>query len=186
MGPLGCLPRIITRFGRRSSALDELGCVKSHNNAASYFNQQLHDLCMKFQEQFPEANVTYVDIFAIKLDLISNYFQYGTVLQFDQYCLVECEWILMKQMFSGFKEPLAACCGYGGPPLNYDSRISCGETKKLNGKTVTAYSCNNTNEHVNWDGNHYTEAANQHVAEQILTGNYSLKFGFHLDNLGML
>lgn len=74
---------------------------------------------------------------------------------------------------SGFKQPLAACCGYGGPPLNFDSRIACGQTKNLNGSLVTAIPCNNTAEYVNWDGNHYTEAANEYVSSQILTGNYS-------------
>ncbi|KAK4841414.1 hypothetical protein QYF36_003996 [Acer negundo] len=170
-GPLGCLPRIIVKFGKKSSKLNQLGCVKSHNKAANLFNQQLQEFCTKFQEQFPEANVTYVDIFSIKLDLISNFSQYG------------------------FEEPLAACCGYGGLPLNFDSRIACGQTKNLNGSTVTANPCNNTAEHVNWDGNHYTEAANQHISEQILTGNYSHSpisvnlpffFGSHLSKLKML
>ncbi|KAJ6729288.1 ZINC FINGER FYVE DOMAIN CONTAINING PROTEIN [Salix viminalis] len=66
-----------------------------------------------FWGQFPDANLTYVDIFSIKLKLISNFSQYG------------------------FKQPLAACCGYGGPPLNFDRRIACGQTKVLNGSTVT-------------------------------------------------
>lgn len=74
---------------------------------------------------------------------------------------------------SGFKQGIAACCGYGGLPLNYDNRIACGETKNLNGTVVTATPCNNPAEYVNWDGNHYTEAANQYVTSQILTGNYS-------------
>ena len=68
---------------------------------------------------------------------------------------------------------MAACCGYGGPPLNFDSRIACGETKNLNGTIVAATPCANTTEYVNWDGNHYTEAANQYVSSQILTGNYT-------------
>ncbi|KAH9730010.1 GDSL esterase/lipase [Citrus sinensis] len=107
-GPLGCIARIIATFGTDSSKLD--------------------------QDQFPDVNVTYVDIFSVKLDLIANYSQYG------------------------FKEPLAACCGYGGPPLNFDNRVACGETKNLSGSTVSATPCNNTAEYVNWDGNHYTEA----------------------------
>ncbi|GMY16656.1 GDSL esterase/lipase At1g54790-like isoform X2 [Fagus crenata] len=112
---------------------------------------QLHDLCTKFRVQLPGANVTDVDIFSIKLDLISNYSLY-------EY---------------GFKQPFAACCGYGGLPLNFDNRIACGKTKILNGSLVTAIPCNNTAEYVNWDGNHYTEAANEYVSSQILTGNYS-------------
>ncbi|GMY16604.1 GDSL esterase/lipase At1g54790-like [Fagus crenata] len=119
-GPLGCLPRIIAKFENGPSKLDQFGCVTSHNNAANQFNLQLHDLCTKFRVQLPGANDTYVDIFSIKLDLISNYSLYG------------------------FKQPLAACCGYGGLPLNFDNRIACGQTKILNGSLVTAISCNNT------------------------------------------
>ncbi|XVF32636.1 hypothetical protein REPUB_Repub17cG0099400 [Reevesia pubescens] len=105
---------------------------------------------MKFLAQLPEANCTYVDIYSIKLNLISNYSLYG------------------------FQQPLASCCGYGGPPLNFDIRIACGLTKNLNGSIVTVNPCNNTSaEYINWDGNHYTEAANRFVANLILTGNYT-------------
>ncbi|KAH7837870.1 hypothetical protein Vadar_019150 [Vaccinium darrowii] len=148
-GPLGCLPRIIATFGMDQSKLDEIGCVSSHNNAAKLFNSQLHARCVSFQGQFPGANLTYVDIFSIKSNLISNYSQLG------------------------FKQSLAACCGYSGLPLNFDNRINCGETKNLNGSFVTAEACNNTAEYVNWDGNHNTEAANLYVSSQILTGKYS-------------
>ncbi|PIN18187.1 Alpha-L-fucosidase [Handroanthus impetiginosus] len=148
MGPLGCLPRIIAIFGKNTSKLDELQCVGSHNQAAKLFNLQLHALSADFQAEFPEAKVIYVDIYSIKSDLIANYSQYG------------------------FKQALAACCGYGGLPLNFDTRIACGETKVLNGTMVTAGACSNTIEYVNWDGNHYTEAANQHVSSQILSGKY--------------
>ncbi|XP_057487320.1 GDSL esterase/lipase At1g54790-like [Actinidia eriantha] len=149
-GPLGCLPRIIAIFGKLDpSNLDPFGCVTSHNRAAKLFNTQLQALCKNFQGQFPEANVTYVDIFTIKFNLIANYSQLG------------------------FKQSLAACCGYGGLPLNYDNQIACGQTKILNGSSVTAKPCNNTAEYVNWDGNHYTEAANLYVSSQVLTGKYS-------------
>ncbi|KAI3452111.1 hypothetical protein Pfo_008776 [Paulownia fortunei] len=148
-GPLGCLPQNIAKFGTDPSKLDELGCVSSHNQASRLLNLQLHALCKKLQGQYPDANVTYVDIFTIKSNLIANYSRYG------------------------FEQPLMACCGYGGPPLNYDSRIACGQTKVLNGSSVTAKGCNDSTEYVNWDGIHYTEAANQYVASQILAGKYS-------------
>ncbi|KAL3030442.1 hypothetical protein AAZX31_03G220000 [Glycine max] len=148
-GPLGCLPQNIAKFGTDSSKLDELGCVSSHNQAAKTFNLQLHALCTKLQGQYPDSNVTYVDIFTIKSNLISNFSRYG------------------------FEQPIMACCGYGGPPLNYDSRVSCGETKTFNGTTITAKACNDTSEYISWDGIHYTETANQYVASQILTGKYS-------------
>ncbi|KAH6793980.1 GDSL-like Lipase/Acylhydrolase superfamily protein [Perilla frutescens var. hirtella] len=147
-GPLGCLPRIIATFGKNASKLDQLQCVDSHNQAAKLFNLQLHAICVEFEQQFPQANLTYVDIYTIKSNLIANYSQYG------------------------FKEALAACCGYGGLPLNYDSRIGCGGTQVLNGSVVRAEACTNSTQYVNWDGNHYTEAANHYISSQILAGNY--------------
>ncbi|KAK4389199.1 GDSL esterase/lipase [Sesamum angolense] len=151
-GPLGCLPQNIAKFGTDPSKLDELGCVSSHNQASRLLNLQLRALCKKLQGQYPDANVTHVDIFTIKSNLIANYSRYG------------------------FEQPLMACCGYGGPPLNYDSRITCGQTKVLNGSSVTAKGCNDSTEYVNWDGIHYTEAANQYVASQAcfkMTDNHN-------------
>ncbi|KAH9688708.1 kinesin-like protein KIN-1 [Citrus sinensis] len=72
-----------------------------------------------------------------------------------------------------FDQPIMACCGVGGAPLNYNSGISCGQTKVINGTSVTAKACSDSSEYVNWDGIHYTEAANQYVSTQILTGKYS-------------
>ena len=74
---------------------------------------------------------------------------------------------------AGFEQPIMVCCGTGGPPLNYDSRISCGQTTTLNGTVVTANGCSNSSKYVNWDGIHYTEAANKYVSSQILTGKFS-------------
>ncbi|KAF7817880.1 GDSL esterase/lipase [Senna tora] len=148
-GPLGCLAQNVAKFGTDPSALDDLGCVSSHNQAAKTFNLQLHALCSKLQGQFPDANITYVDIYSIKSNLIANFSKYG------------------------FVQPIMACCGYGGPPLNYDSRVSCGQTKVVNGTSIAAKGCSDSSEYVNWDGIHYTETANQYVASQILTGKYS-------------
>ncbi|KAJ9131509.1 hypothetical protein P3X46_035164 [Hevea brasiliensis] len=148
-GPLGCLTQNVAKFGTDPSKLDEFGCVSGHNQAAKLFNLQLHALCKKLQGQYVDSNVTYVDIYTIKSNLISNYSRYG------------------------FEQPIMACCGYGGPPLNYDSRIGCGQTKVLNGTTVSVKACNDGTEYVNWDGIHYTEAANQYISSQILTGKYS-------------
>ncbi|KAL1802329.1 hypothetical protein ACET3Z_030976 [Daucus carota] len=148
-GPLGCLPQNIAKFGTDPSKLDEPGCVATHNQASKLFNLQLHALCTKLRMQYTDATVTFVDIFTIKSNLIANYSKYG------------------------FTQPLETCCGYGGPPLNYDSRIACGQTKVLNGNSVNTTECSDNTEYVNWDGIHYTDAANLHVSSQILTGKFS-------------
>ncbi|KAJ4804893.1 GDSL esterase/lipase [Rhynchospora pubera] len=149
-GPLGCITQNIAFFGKDPSKLDGMGCVAAHNRVARLFNLQLHALCTKLRHQFSDSNIIYVDIYTIKSDLISNYAKYG------------------------FEYPITTCCGYGGGWLNYDSRVPCGHTATLDGVgPVTAKGCNDTSEHVNWDGIHYTEAANYHVALRILTGKYS-------------
>ncbi|KAJ4822926.1 hypothetical protein Tsubulata_050365 [Turnera subulata] len=147
-GPLGCLTENVAKFGTDSSKLDEHGCVRGHNEAAKLFNLQLHVLTKKLKSQLSDSNITYVDIYTIKSNLIANYSLYG------------------------FEQSIMACCGYGGPPLNYDTRVSCGKTSVLNG-TVTALGCSDSTKYVNWDGIHYTEAANHYVASQILSGKHS-------------
>ncbi|XP_023521576.1 GDSL esterase/lipase At1g54790-like isoform X1 [Cucurbita pepo subsp. pepo] len=175
-GPLGCLAQNVAKFGTDPSKLDEFGCVSSHNQAAKLFNLQLHALCKKLQGQYSDGNVTYVDIYSIKSNLIANYSRLGwpsccTLASFSVNP-VKSDALLHFDM-AGFEQPIMACCGYGGPPLNYDSRIVCGHTKMLNGTLVTAKGCDDSSEYINWDGIHYTEAANQYVSSQILTGKYS-------------
>ncbi|KAJ3676315.1 hypothetical protein LUZ60_003727 [Juncus effusus] len=148
-GPLGCLPQNIAFFGKDPTKLDEIGCLSAHNRVARIFNLQLHALCTKLKNQFGDSNVIYVDVYSIKLDIISNKAKYG------------------------FEYSTSVCCGYGGPPLNYDSRVPCGQTKTIDGVNVTAKGCDDPSEYVNWDGIHYTEAANFQVASRILTGKYS-------------
>ncbi|KAL4294338.1 hypothetical protein HN51_045163 [Arachis hypogaea] len=145
-GPLGCLAVNVAKFESDPSKLDEHGCVISYNEAATTFNLQLRNLCDKFQHQYPNATVTHVDIFAIKLNLITNYSKLG------------------------FKEPIKSCCGNGGK-LNVE--VSCGLAKMLNnGSIMMGLPCSNMDDYVSWDGIHYTDAANKYVASQILSGKY--------------
>ncbi|XP_031280634.1 GDSL esterase/lipase At1g09390-like isoform X2 [Pistacia vera] len=104
-GPLGCLPqKLATTAKKASDHLDEYGCIQSLNNAANAFNIQLSALCEKLRSEMKNATIVYVDIYAIKLDLIANFTKYG------------------------FENPLMACCGYGGMPYNYNPNISCSQT----------------------------------------------------------
>ncbi|XP_022150739.1 GDSL esterase/lipase At1g54790-like [Momordica charantia] len=148
-GPLGCLAQNLVRFGTDPSKLDEFGCISSHNQAAKLFNLQLHALSKQLQARYTDASVTYVDVHTIKLNLIANYSQLG------------------------FEQPIMACCGYGGPPFNFDNTFRCGSTKTVNGTVVTVGRCNDSSKYVSWDGIHYSEAANKYVSSQILTGKYS-------------
>ncbi|KAL3843567.1 hypothetical protein ACJIZ3_000970 [Penstemon smallii] len=141
-GPLGCLPQKLALVKNTSNDLDSIGCLSNYNSAASLFNEGLSHLCHELRSEMKDAIIVYVDIYAIKYDLIANSTKYG---------------------FS--TSPLMACCGSGGPPYNYDRRVTCGNP----GYEV----CDQASRFVSWDGVHYTEAANAHIASKILSTDYS-------------
>ncbi|XP_026446324.1 GDSL esterase/lipase At1g09390-like isoform X1 [Papaver somniferum] len=140
-GPLGCLPQRLSSTNHSSADLDQHGCLRTLNDAAKAFNEKLHALCEELRSAMKNATIVYTDIFAIKYDLIANSAKYG------------------------FKNPLMACCGYGGPPYNVNNKVGCGQT----GYNV----CAQGTQCISWDGVHYTEAANSFVASRILSTNYS-------------
>ena len=91
------------------------------------------------------------------------------------------QWISQKltrtTVFSGFSDPLMACCGAGGRPYNYDIRVTCGQP----GYQV----CNENSKFISWDGIHYSEEANKIVASKVLSRAYStpsLPFDFFCNN----
>ncbi|PIN15545.1 Alpha-L-fucosidase [Handroanthus impetiginosus] len=148
-GPLGCLPEKLGTRKTNASDFDEHGCIKALNDGAKAFNSNLKDLCEQLRPQMKNSTIVYVDMYSIKYDLIANSASYG------------------------FKNPLMACCGYGGAPYNYDPNINCRDS----GYNV----CEQGSKYISWDGIHYTEAANAIVASKILSTNYStppLHFNF--------
>ncbi|KAI3980794.1 hypothetical protein MKX01_025359 [Papaver californicum] len=148
-GPLGCLPQRLSSTSHSSGDLDQHGCLRTLNDAARVFNEKLRALCEELRSAMKNVTIVYTDIFAIKYDLIANSAKYG------------------------FKSPLMACCGYGGPPYNVNNRVGCGQT----GYNV----CAPGTKCISWDGVHYTEAANSFIATKILSTNYStpqLKWGY--------
>ncbi|CAL4949998.1 unnamed protein product [Urochloa decumbens] len=140
-GPLGCLPQKLAKPRADDSDLDYSGCLKTLNNGAYEFNNQLCAACDELRSQLRGATVVYTDVLLIKYDLVANHSAYG------------------------FEEPLMACCGYGGPPYNYNANVSClGPGFRV---------CEDGAKFVSWDGVHYTDAANAVIAEKILSGDYS-------------
>ncbi|KAL9392941.1 hypothetical protein Peur_012226 [Populus x canadensis] len=150
-GPLGCLPQKLSLVQKKD--LDPIGCISDYNRAAGLFNEGLRRLCERMRSQLSGATIVYVDIYSIKYDLIANSSKYG------------------------FSSPLMACCGSGGPPYNYDIRVTCSQP----GYQV----CDEGSRYVNWDGIHYTEAANSIVASKVLSmahSSPSIPFDFFCRN----
>ncbi|GAB4855671.1 hypothetical protein Ancab_024293 [Ancistrocladus abbreviatus] len=140
-GPLGCLPQKLTLDQNKAGDLDSFGCISSYNAAAKMFNAALQQFIQGMKSALKDATIVYVDVYSIKYDLIANASKYG------------------------FSSPLMACCGSGGPPYNYNIKMTCGNPG--------SQACNDGARFINWDGIHCTEAANNIVASKILSGDYS-------------
>ncbi|KAG2708996.1 hypothetical protein I3843_05G199800 [Carya illinoinensis] len=145
-GPIGCLPYILVPFP--SAQRDSHGCAKPYNDVAQSFNHKLKDAIVRLRIDLPSAAITYVDVYSVKYSLYSEPQKYG------------------------FELPLVACCGYGGK-YNYSSSVGCGGTVTVNRSQIFVGSCERPSVRVNWDGIHYTEAANKFVFAQISTGAFS-------------
>ncbi|XP_044491910.1 GDSL esterase/lipase At3g26430-like [Mangifera indica] len=148
-GPLGCLPYILDRFLVTAAQVDKYGCSTPFNQVAQFFNTKLKETVIHLRKDLPSAAITYVDVYSIKHTLITQ----------------------AKKL--GFEKPLIACCGHGGK-YNYNGHRKCGSKMTVNGKEILiANSCKNPSVRVNWDGVHYTEAANEWVFNQLVNGSFS-------------
>ncbi|KAJ9166652.1 hypothetical protein P3X46_021766 [Hevea brasiliensis] len=144
-GPIGCLPYILANFPAEK---DDAGCAKPYNEVAQFFNAKLNESIIQLRKNFPSAAFIYVDVYSVKYSLFSSPKKHG------------------------FELPLIACCGYGGM-YNFNDSAGCGEKIIVNGSEVVVGSCDRPSVRVNWDGIHYTEAANKFVFDQISTGAFS-------------
>lgn len=61
----------------QSKIFDKHGCLARYNAAAKLFNEGLDHMCRELRTELREANIVYVDIYAIKYDLIANSSTYG-------------------------------------------------------------------------------------------------------------
>ncbi|KAK6160283.1 hypothetical protein DH2020_003664 [Rehmannia glutinosa] len=148
-GPVGCLPYVMDRVLITAGQIDKVGCAAPFNDVAQYFNLRLKETVVQLRKDLPSAALTYVDVYSVKYDLISQAKKHG------------------------FVHPLQACCGHGGK-YNYNMHHGCGSKIKVNGKEImVGKSCKNPSVMINWDGVHYTEAANKWVFDQIVNGAYS-------------
>ncbi|GJX14922.1 GDSL esterase/lipase-like protein [Tanacetum coccineum] len=148
-GPFGCLPYVMDRQLVTAGQVDKYGCVGSFNELAQFFNHRLKGTVDQLREELPKAAITYVDIYSVKYALITQATRYG------------------------FMHPLRACCGHGGK-YNYNIHVGCGGKVKVNGKDIlVAKSCDDPTVMINWDGVHYTQAANKWIFDQIVNGSFS-------------
>ncbi|XP_021901249.1 GDSL esterase/lipase At3g26430-like isoform X1 [Carica papaya] len=148
-GPVGCLPYVLDRFPVTASQVDKYGCATPYNEVAQYFNTKLKETVIQLGKDLPLAALTYVDTYSVKRNLITQ----------------------AKKL--GFQDPLVACCGHGGK-YNYNKNYKCGVKVKVDGKErVVSKSCKDPSVRINWDGIHFSEAANKWIFQQIANGSFS-------------
>ncbi|BBG97617.1 GDSL-like Lipase/Acylhydrolase superfamily protein, partial [Prunus dulcis] len=151
LAPVGCYPSFLV--GLPPSELDAFGCSISYNNAVVDYNNMLKETLRQTRGSLTNASLIYVDTSSVLLEL----FRHPTSHVWYQSML----W------------------AWGGAH-NFDPRVFCGNTKVINGRTVTATACSDPYNYVSWDGVHATEAANKLVTWAILNGSYSdPPFPFH-------
>ncbi|XP_062165706.1 alpha-L-fucosidase 3-like isoform X2 [Alnus glutinosa] len=159
-GPVGCLPYILDRFKITAAQVDKAGCATPFNDVAQYFNRKLKQVVVQLRKDLPLAALTYVDVYSLKYSLYTQPRKHG------------------------FAESLRACCGHGGK-YNYNMHVGCGGMKTVHGRqVVVGKPCQNPSAWINWDGVHYTQAANKWLFDQIVGGSFSdppvpLKFACH-------
>ncbi|GMI80185.1 hypothetical protein like AT3G26430 [Hibiscus trionum] len=144
--PIGCYPAILTIFP--AAETDSAGCAKEYNELAQDFNAKLKTVLDQLRADLRPATIVYVDIYSALYNLYAD------------------------PAKNGFESPLVACCGHGGK-YNYSKAVECGQTITVNGTDITAGSCNDPLVRVNWDGVHYTEAANRFAFDRVSTGQFS-------------
>ncbi|KAK7338009.1 hypothetical protein VNO77_18604 [Canavalia gladiata] len=149
LAPVGCYPSFLEQLPHNNSDIDKFGCLVSLNNAVVDYNNMLKETLRQTRESLSDASVIYVDTHTVLLELFRHPTSHG--LQYGP----------------------KACCGYGGGNYNFDPKVYCGNTKKINGSTVTATACSDPYNYVSWDGIHATEAANKLTTYAILNGSYS-------------
>ncbi|KAL0008539.1 hypothetical protein SO802_010041 [Lithocarpus litseifolius] len=148
LAPVGCYPALLVERPNNSSDVDDFGCVISYNNAVVDYNNMLKETLTQTGEALSNASLIYVDTHSVLLQLFRHPTSYG------------------------LRYGTRACCGHGGGTHNFDPNLYCGNTKVINGSTVTATACSDPKNYVSWDGIHTTEAANKIIAQAILNGSY--------------
>ncbi|KAK1318220.1 GDSL esterase/lipase [Acorus calamus] len=135
--PIGCIPFMLVSVPPAANQMDSVGCSIPLNKMVEYFNSELSRTVVQLRKELPLAVLTYVDVYSVKYKLISHAAEYG------------------------FKYPIKACCGYVGGKYNFNRNIRCGSPVVVNGTLITVNSCKDPSTHVNFEGIHFTDAANK-------------------------
>ncbi|KAL6994337.1 hypothetical protein U1Q18_012443 [Sarracenia purpurea var. burkii] len=130
--------------GSINECLNKSSCL-DEIGCAKGKNQQSQEFNQRLKHRIYELRAQYPRVAITYVDVYSA--KYALIANAKRY---------------GFYDLEKFCCGNKGP---------CG-TKAMNG-TLIGTACNDPSHYTNWDGIHYTQAANRFVANLILNGSLS-------------
>ncbi|KAI3498073.1 hypothetical protein L1887_33804 [Cichorium endivia] len=142
--PLGCLANYLTVLGSINEEYDKTtGCLVKFNKFTIYHNEMLQMKLQHLRELYPNANIIYADYYNAAMSIIRSPLKFGFT-----------------------NGALRACCGSGGP-YNYNLSAECGM------RSATESLCEDPDTYANWDGIHFTEAANRIISKSLFQGPYT-------------
>ncbi|KAI3764183.1 hypothetical protein L2E82_14186 [Cichorium intybus] len=142
--PLGCCPYCLTIRGSKNEEYDKTtGCLVKFNKFSEYHNQLLQTKLQHLRELYPNVNIIYADYYNAAMRIIRSPLKFGFT-----------------------NGALRACCGSGGP-YNYNLSAECGM------RSATESLCDDPDTYANWDGIHFTEAANRIICKSLFQGPYT-------------
>jgi hypothetical protein len=80
-GALGCMPQKLAMPRDDDRGLDANGCIATINNVCKKFNSLLSEACDELRLQLKKSTIIFVDMFAIKYDLVANNTKYGKFIR---------------------------------------------------------------------------------------------------------
>ncbi|XP_051125549.1 GDSL esterase/lipase At1g31550-like [Andrographis paniculata] len=143
--PNGCLPSTLF-FYEKSSTRDD---YDPRNGCHYWLNEHLRYHNELLQKELQRIRKLYPHINIMYGDY------YNDVMRM----------YLSPNQFGFGNQTLSSCCG-GGGTYNYNPAKQCGGTPQ-------AACCRDPAEYINWDGVHFTEAANRLIAQGLLQGSYT-------------
>ncbi|KAI3764182.1 hypothetical protein L2E82_14185 [Cichorium intybus] len=142
--PLGCLANYLTVLGSINEEYDKTtGCLVKFNKFSEYHNEMLQTKLQHLRELYPNVNIIYADYYNAAMRIIRSPLKFGFT-----------------------NGALRACCGSGGP-YNYNLSAECGM------RSATESLCDDPDTYANWDGIHFTEAANRIISKSLFQGPYT-------------
>ncbi|BBN11476.1 hypothetical protein MPTK1_5g12200 [Marchantia polymorpha subsp. ruderalis] len=123
---------------------DEMGCIVFINELDQAYNKALNDTIASARLLYPGRTISIFNYYDANLEILTNPSLYG----FNP--------ALTKR----------ACCGAPGlGTLNYNPLVTCGNPG--------SNKCANSEEYVNWDGVHFTDAFYRQISLWALSGKFT-------------